>query len=128
MLEKNGQLGLPKIYLIIELWYDLPNNYNTTIYEVYGRGPIGAATFKEMAEMICQEKTLAFLRGAEFDGFSLYADGPANKEEQATLFKFGIKKDLEFKKNYKPSDDDLLAICDFFDLQFFVVKEVDLFA
>lgn len=128
MPGKNVPIGLPKIYLIIELWYDMPNDYNSSIYEVYGRGPIGAATFKEMAEMICQEKTLAFLRGDDFDGFERYADGPENKEEQVTLFRLGLKKDLGFRKDYKPSDDDLLAICDFFDLEFFKVKEVDLFA
>lgn len=128
MPGKNVPIGLPKIYLIIELWYDSPNGYKNELYEVFGRGPIGAATFREMAEMICQEKTLAFLRSDDFDGFGPYADSPESKEEQTTLFKFGLKKDLEFKKNYKPSDDDLLAICDFFDLQFFVVKEVDLFA
>lgn len=128
MSEKNVAVGLPKIYLIMELWYDLPNDYNGSIYEVYGRGPIGAATFREMAEMICREKTLQFLRSDDFGGFNLYADVPGNKEKRAELFGLGLTKDLVFKKRHTPSDEDLLGICDFFDIQFFVVKEVDLFA
>lgn len=125
----------PKIYLIIELWYDLPDGaYDSDIYEVYGRGAIGAATFEDMAEMVCREKTVAFLRSRDFEGFARYVEPPENsktaiKKWETELKPFGLNKNTEFKRDIKSySDDELLAICEFFKLKFFVVKEVELFA